>query len=216
MKGIVILKKLEGEILVKYPKSDLQPDRDAVYCNGIRVLVPADYDSLKGAIPKKHHKATFELSTITGMRWAELRRFYDHPEWYSEKRNQIKLPAEAQRKVHQVQKERTVDLLPSSMPYILDAFFEGPQPPTLQSWNESVKRWSVAAGLNPFGMSAKVSRKTCECWMLAAGVPPFRVYKRQGHDPATSMRHYQEISFTDPELRDIEKRLQEWGMLRAW
>ena len=30
----------------------------------------------------------------------------------------------------------------------------------------------------------------------------------------TSLRHYQSLSFTDYEMRDIEKRLIEWGILR--
>lgn len=200
---------------MKYPATNLQPDKDAIYCHGIRVLTPEAYDRLKEAIPKKENKAALEVCTITGMRFVEVRRLYNNKDWYSEKRNQIKLPKEAQRKKKQILEERTIDMLPSSMPYILDAFYQGSEPPTLQTWNENLKRWSEKAGINPYGLSAKTTRKTCECWMLAVGVPPFRVYKRQGHDPVTSMKHYQEISFTDPELRDIEKRLQEWGMIRA-
>jgi len=50
--------------------------------------------------------------------------------------------------------------------------------------------------------------------MLKAGVPEIEIYSRAGHDPVTSLRHYQSLSFTDYELRDIKKRLVEWGVLR--
>ena len=65
------------------------------------------------------------------MRYAEIQRLHDHPEWYSESRNQIRLTEEAQKKVKRKAKERTVDLLPSTLPYILDQFFNGPAPWTL-------------------------------------------------------------------------------------
>ncbi|MGA9188437.1 MAG: hypothetical protein WB014_07735 [Methanosarcina sp.] len=50
----------------KYPVSGFTRDKEAIYVNGIRVFVPAEYDRFKAAIPKKRHKALFELSTITG------------------------------------------------------------------------------------------------------------------------------------------------------
>jgi hypothetical protein len=44
--------------------------------------------------------------------------------------------------------------------------------------------------------------------------PEIEIYSRQGHDPMTSLMHYQSLSFTDYEMMDIEKRLTEWGILR--
>ena len=70
----------------KYQVAGFTRDKEAIYVNGIRVLVPAEYDRFRAAIPKKRHKALFELSTITGMRYAEIQRLYNHPEWYSESR----------------------------------------------------------------------------------------------------------------------------------
>jgi hypothetical protein len=37
---------------------------------------------------------------------------------------------------------------------------------------------------------------------------------RQGHDNLTSMKHYQGLAFSADELRDIEKQLTAWGMLK--
>ncbi|AKB82217.1 hypothetical protein MSBR3_1639 [Methanosarcina barkeri 3] len=199
----------------KYPVSGFIRDKEAIYVNGIRIFVPVEYDRFKAGIPKKRHKTLFELSTITGMRYAEIQRLYDHPEWYSESRNQIRLNEDAQKKVKRKAKERTIDLLPSTFPYILDQFFNGPAPPDIDTWNQDLKRWAIKTNFNPFGISAKTTRKSIESWMLSSGVPPFKVYQRQGHDPETSLYHYQGLSFTDIEMHQIKKRLMEWGILRT-
>lgn len=199
----------------KYPVSGFTRDKEAIYVNGIRIFVPVEYDRFKTGIPKKRHKTLFELSTITGMRYAEIQRLHDHPEWYSESRNQIRLNEDAQKKVKRKAKERTIDLLPSTFPYILDQFFNEPAPPDIDTWNQDLKRWAVKTDFNPFGISAKTTRKSIESWMLSSGVPPFKVYQRQGHDPETSLYHYQGLSFTDIEMHQIKKRLTEWGILRT-
>jgi hypothetical protein len=50
--------------------------------------------------------------------------------------------------------------------------------------------------------------------MLKTGISEIEIYSRQDHDPVTSLKHYQSLSFTDYELRDIKKKLIEWGVLR--
>ena len=153
----------------KYPVSGFIRDKETIYVNGIRIFVPAEYDRFKAAIPKKRHKALFELSTITGMRYSEIQRLYNHPEWYSESRNQIRLNEEAQKKARRKAKERTVDLLPSTLPYILDQFLNESAPPDIDTWNQNLKRWAIKADFYPFGISAKTTRKSIESWMLVAG-----------------------------------------------
>ncbi|AKB26292.1 hypothetical protein MSMTP_2823 [Methanosarcina sp. MTP4] len=46
--------------------------------------------------------------------------------------------------------------------------------------------------------------------MLMAGIPEYEVYQRQGHDPLTSMRHYQGLAFTKEEKEEIQRRLAGW------
>ena len=57
-------------------------------------------------------------------------------------------------------------------------------------------------------------QKSIESCMLAAEVPPFKVYQRQSHDLETSLYHYQGLSFMDFEMDKVKKRLTEWGILR--
>ena len=91
-------------------------------------------------------------------------------------------------------------------------FLSGKRPPERSSWNRDLARWSKNAEIDP-KVGNKTPRKTIESWMLKAGIPEIEIYSRQGHDPVTSLKHYQSLSFTDYEMRDINKRLTEWGML---
>lgn len=180
--------------------------------DGTKVLNPEEYDKFTLCIPKRY-KTIFELNVITGLRYIELQRLFDNPKWYSESRNQIILPPEAQRKVKQKLVKRTIDKLPSTFSYIFKDFINGNRPPDRTSWNRDLERWSMKAGIEP-KVSPKSARKTVESWMLKAGIPEIEIYSRQGHDPVTSLKHYQSLSFTDYEMRDIQIRLKEWGILK--
>ncbi|KKG16013.1 integrase [Methanosarcina sp. 2.H.T.1A.6] len=184
-----------------------------VTADGTKVLTVQEYDSFLQAIPESK-RTIFEINTITGLRYVELQRLYDNPAWYYKERNQIILPKEAQQKAKQKQIKRTIDKLPSTFPYIFKQFIEGHKPPERSSWNRNLERWSLKAGITP-KVGPKSPRKTIESWMLKCGIPEIEIFSRQGHDPVTSLRHYQSLSFTDYEMRDIQKRLAEWGILRA-
>lgn len=188
-------------------------DNGLVTSDGTKVLTVEEYDAFLKAIPKKK-KVIFEVNVITGLRYIELQRLYDHPEWYYEERNQIILPKEAQQKVKQKAPKRTIYPLPSTFSYIFKGFVEGSKPPEHSSWYRSLSRWSHKAGIEP-KIGPKTPRKTIESWMLKSGIPEIEIYSRQGHDPVTSLRHYQSLSFTDYEMRDIKKRLLEWGILKG-
>ena len=183
-----------------------------VTSDGTKVLTVEEYDRLRAAI-HKNAKALFEVDVITGLRYVELQRLYENPSWYIESRNQIILPKEAQKKVKQKLVKRTIDKLPSTFSYVFNQFLESSKPPERSSWNRDLARWSVKAGINP-KVGNKTPRKTIESWMLKCGIPEIEIYSRQGHDPITSLRHYQSLSFTDYELRDIKKRLTEWGVVK--
>lgn len=180
--------------------------------DGTKVLTVEEYDRFLLTIPKKY-KIIFIINTITGLRYIELQRLHDHPEWYYEARNQIILPHEAQHKVKQKLSKRTIDKLPSTFSILFEQFIAGKRPPNRVSWNLDLKRWSEKAGIIP-KVGNKTPRKTIESYMLKAGIPEIEIYSRQGHDPVTSLKHYQSLSFTDYEMRDIENRLKEWGILK--
>jgi len=182
-----------------------------VTADGTKVLTVEEYDKFLQVVPESK-RVIFEINTITGLRYVELQRLYDNPQWYIKGRNQIILPKEAQKKVKQKLSKRTIDKLPSTFAYLFKLFLAGKRPPERTSWNLDLARYSAKAGVSP-KVNLKTARKTIESWMLKSGIPEIEIYSRAGHDPITSLRHYQSLSFTDYELRDIRKRLSEWGVL---
>lgn len=201
----------------KYPSQSLRRDVDMLhlYTKGeIRILTPTEYHQLRDAIPKPDYKTILDVLIITGMRYVEVQRLYENHHWYNEKRNHIHLPIDAQRKVKRRQLERTIHPLPSMFNYTMDAFFHGKKPPVESSWNRDLQRWAKIAGLNPYGISAKMTRKTLESWCVAAGMLESAVCLRQGHDSLTSMRHYQNLAFSEKELSEIKTQLVKWNLLK--
>ena len=156
----------------KYKTQKFTKDPEALhlYVKDIRILTPAEYAALKEAIPEDRHKTILDILLITGMRYAEFLRLYDHKEWYNEKRNLIHLTEEAQLKHKRRQLERTIHPLPSMFNYILKDFWEGKRPPLEATWNKNLQRWSQTAGIKPYGLSVKTTRKTIESWSIAAGI----------------------------------------------
>ena len=200
----------------KYPTMGYSKDTDALhlYVCDIRILTPVEYEALKSAIPTDRHKTILEILQITGMRYAEFIRLYDNKVWYNERRNIIHLPEEAQLKHKRTQLERNIHPLPSMFSYIFKDFIQGKRPPLEATWNKNLQRWAKDAGINPYGVSVKTTRKTIESWQIVAGVNESTVCLRAGHDSVTSMKHYQGLAFSDKEIHDIKTKLTEWGILK--
>jgi len=78
----------------------------------------------------------------------------------------------------------------------------------------NMQRWAQLAGIKPYGMSVKTTRKTIESWQIAAGIIESTVCLIAGHDSITSIKFYQGLAFSDDELRDIKKQLTAWGLLK--
>jgi len=200
----------------KYPTTGYKKDSNVLhlYVKDVRILTPKEYEALKAAIPSERHKTMFEILLITGLRYEEFLRLYNNRVWYNETRNIIHLPEEAQLKSKRAQRERTVHPLPFGFSYFMRAFWAGTKPPLEATWNKNMQRWAITAGLNPYGMSVKTTRKTIESWQIAAGIAESTVCLRAGHNSVTSMNHYQGLAFSEDELRDIRKKLTEWGILK--
>jgi integrase len=98
--------------------------------------------------------------------------------------------------------------------YLMKEFFSSRKPPVESVWNRDLRKWAEIAGVNPYGISAKTTRKTLESWMIAGGMVESTVCLRQGHTNLVSMKHYQELAFADDELRDIKKQLTAWNLIK--
>jgi len=200
------------------------------YVKGVRILSPFDYDKLYEVVPKIHHKTILDVCLWTGMRYVEVQRLYEHPEWIMKNRNCIFLPEEAQLKAKRRQLQRYIYPIPPQLTSILPYFFGNPAPPAQDNWNENLKRWALKAGIvereqfhencntnlrviSGFkGISSKMTRKTIESWMFAIRIPENEICLRQGHDRATSLKHYQGLPFTPYEKGEIFTRLNSWNV----
>lgn len=199
----------------KYPTQQIRrdPDNRHLYTEGeIRVLTVEEYRKLENAIPKDDYKIILKVLMITGMRYAEVQRLFENPEWYNKVKNLIHLDSNGQKKHERVQKERTISPLPAMFSDTMKLFFSGCKPPEQTSWNRDLQRWCKLAGIHPYGVSCKFSRKTIESWLIVAGREVTTVCLRQGHDSVTSMHHYQGLAFSDSERRDINDQLKMWGL----
>jgi len=185
-------------------------DNEPILVKGVRVLGPNEIDALAGAISNDELRTIFDVCLWSGMRYIEIQRLYEHPEWWLSSRRTIHLPEAAQKKVKRKQLERYVHPVPQVLESELRYFFRGRKPPALQTWNENLNRWATRAEIDHVGISAKTTRKTIESWMVAAGVPLNVICLRQGHDSMTSMNHYQGLPFTESEKIEINKRLVGW------
>jgi integrase len=199
----------------RYPvlKLEKDPENLHMYVNDVRILTVADYKKLKSAIPKEHHQNLLDVLLITGMRYEEILRLHCHKDWYNAMRNIIHLPEEAQQKKKRKQKERTINPLPGAFDAKMKAFFNGPKPPNQNTWDVDMRRWAEKAGIKPYGIGVKTTRKTIECWLINTGHEIPYVCQRQGHDMLTSVNHYQKWAFSRSEIADIEDYLKSNGMM---
>lgn len=177
----------------------------------IRILTPFEYDTFVANIDKDYLRTLFNLCFWTGMRYIEVQRLYEHQDWILQMRRAIHLPRDAQLKAKRVAPERNVPI-PAQLQGELAYFFKNQKPPVLKVWGENLKRWAKKAGIEPIGITPKMTRATLESWMYAAGISPNDICLRQGHDKLTSLNHYQTLSalFLESERTEIKKRLAGW------
>lgn len=175
----------------------------------IRILTPFDYDLFVAKIDKDYLRTIFNVSFWSGMRYVEVGRLYEHPEWILKERKLIYLPREAQLKVRRVAPERKIPI-PPQINGELSYFFKNQKPPSSKVWNHDLKLWAKKADIGIIGIVPKLTRASIESWMCAAGMPDGDVCLRQGHDKLTSLNHYRAIGFTEAEKIEIKKRLAGW------
>lgn len=148
---------------------------------------PFESDLLRSSIPKNYLQTIYDVCLWSGMRYVEVQRFYDHPEWWMTSRKCIHLPEEAQKKVKRKQLERYVHPIPAQLESVLSYFHDNPKPPSLQAWNQNLARWSEKSGLNSFRNKCKkhpekhrelddLCRSTITCGMFTPRTRQLNIY----------------------------------------
>ena len=83
-------------------------------------------------------------------------------------------------------------------------FFSSRKPPVESVWNRDLRKWAEIAGVNPYGISAKTTRKTLESWMIAGGMVESTVCLRQGHTNLVSIETLSRACIWMIELRILK------------
>lgn len=174
-----------------------------------RVLKPPEVDSIIEAIPKMSYKIAFKTNLYTGMRYKELKSFSGHPEWFNYQRRMIIIP----KKFTKTSEERRVNLTPgfSETLYYYLGVGNSLHYPSYQTWQADLQRWAKKAGIQDYiNISAGTLRKTWECWLIESGYSTLRVLYSQGHDQATSLKHYYNNDFSPQDREEIKKLTAGW------
>jgi len=174
-----------------------------------RLFRPSEFELLVEGAKKIENQIRLKVALITGMRYAELQKFYYHPEYYKRKENFILLPEET--KVKRKARRRYI-LLPDIAKEILPVFFSlGSGFPSIRTWHENLQRWAIKAGLSPQYINPRSTRKTWECWLVKFYQDRRdEILLSQGHDSRTSIEHYLNIPFSEEERLKMRYWVQGW------
>ena len=173
----------------------------------VRILRPVEFETLREAMDPNTRRICTSL-LLTGMRYAELQRLRENPDWLDGKF--VYLPRGSMLKVKAKQKERAIRLSDMGKTLLQD-LFQVPHPlPELPALDMKLRRLSrrILEG-NP--INNKSFRKTWESW-LAFYYPEkaLQIALSQGHTTTTQYEHYLNIPFDDEDRREMRKWVEGW------
>lgn len=191
----------------------------ALLCNGSRVLTPAEASAIRSVISKPSSRALFDLLLYSGLRFAEVQQLADNPLLFDEERGTLSIKS---MKPSAKQAGRNVILGTKGAAAVQAFVAAGAKVPAfVTTWQHNLIAWADAAGLsplptvkvksNPFGITARTTRKTWESWLLAACPDQIvRITLSQGHSETVALRHYLNVAFTAAEREAIAAEVVGW------
>ncbi|MCL5930286.1 MAG: hypothetical protein M1123_03260 [Candidatus Thermoplasmatota archaeon] len=183
--------------------------------NGTRILRPSEYLILRNELNVDQRLISDSL-LLTGMRYEELLRFHDHPNWFDG--HLIHLPPEAVLKGRAIkdpdERQRWVRL--SIRGRAIVPHLSRVKMPGRVSFDQMLRRKSIKAIRNsprfdPTKISAKSMRKTYTAW-LRAYYPNMSdyIFLSMGHSSRAELRNYLGIQFTDQEKLEMREWVEGW------
>lgn len=178
-----------------------------------RIFRPYELDRiLNFGCLKLEHKTMLLSLLYTGMRYVEMQRFQNYPQWYSPTDGFIHLPSfKASKKVKRKQPDRWVRLNNQGRQTIEYFLNLEKRLPNYNGWNANLKCWCKKAEIDPKGVSVKSTRKTWESWLLFTY--PTRILdivSSQGHTTTISIQHYMNMPFTEEDKVGIKRYVEGW------
>jgi len=179
---------------------------DIITKKGVRILRPSELDKLINAISKDYHRLIIKSLFYSGMRFRELQRFNDNPQWLLKDTQHIHLPPGANLKVKCKQSERWISLNPLGYEIISQLVGNSFHLPGRQTLNENLQRWGLKARIGDEGICIKMFRKSVESWLMFYYPNNLlNITLSMGHNELTSLKHYLNLPFTPQDKINMSK-----------
>jgi hypothetical protein len=169
-------------------------------------LRPSEFKEIVKNVNRKYEVILTNL-LLTGMRYEELYRFRQHPEWFDG--NFIHLPADTgQKKVKRHSLERWIRLSIAGKMHIKTLF-------DIELPRESVVDQYLYYNFpNIKYLGVKTFRKTWESWLVfyysgKSGVEII-IAENQGHTTITQFHHYLNMPFTEKDRIEMREYVEGW------
>ena len=173
----------------------------------VRILRPSEWEILRDNLDINMKRICTSL-LVTGMRYAELQRFRENPDWLD--RRFVYLPRGSMMKVKAKQKERAIRLSDIGKTLISD-LFQVPHPlPELPAFDMKLRRLSKRI-LEGAPVNNKTFRKTWESWLVFYYPDKsLQIALSQGHTTVTQYEHYVNIPFEEYDRKEMRKWIEGW------
>lgn len=191
--------------------------QDFITVKGRRVFRPWEYQIFRSALTEDK-RVIADILLLTGMRYEELLRLHDNPQWIDYESGMIHLPEIAVKKgkhlSETVQTERWVRLSIRAKG-VLPMLFRV-EMTSRTAFDQMLKRRAnAAADDNPTFRPNKISvisfRKTCASWLrVYYPMHMDQIFLSMGHSRLTELRHYLGLPFTDTDKLGMKEWEEGW------
>ena len=173
----------------------------------VRTLRPGEFEIIRDSMDPVTRRISTSL-LLTGMRYAELQRFRENPDWLDGKF--IYLPRGSMLKVKAKQGERSIRLSDMGKTIIGDLFQVTHPLPELPAFDMKLRRLSGRI-LDGTPVNNKTFKKTWESWLVFYYPDmALQIALSQGHTTTTQYEHYLNIPFEDDDRREMRKWVEGW------
>lgn len=155
----------------------------------------------------KDDLTNFDMCLLLGARYLECRRIQKNPKCF-DKKNFIEVE---EHKIKRTAQKRWIRLSNKGKTLILYFFDVKRKLPSVQAWDEKLKRWAELAGIGTEGVTSRMLRKTWESWLMFYYPElSMMIAQSQGHTLITAMQHYVNIPFTDEDAKHMKEWVEGW------
>lgn len=210
--SIILIPKREKQFIEKHEVWNKEHTKCKIVGGGnthiYRIFKPSEWQKLMDSASKGNMDdyTIYKAMLLMGCRYEEARRIQkDRKSFHDGKFIHV-----TEKKVKRIAGQREIRLSDRGVD-IMPSFFAAKKMPTRQTMDEKLKRLCKVSGIEDTGVSVRCLRKTWESWLMTTNQDKIlMVVQSQGHNLATAMEHYINLSFTDEDIRQMKPWVQGW------